>query len=73
MHNARFMVTEMIYPSELTNRYLGPNIALFKICTLKLQEASFPELLVGLSTGIHCVTSVAFVLTLLRRPWKNCR
>ena len=67
MRNARFVVTEMIYPSEIRNRYLGPNISLFKICTLKLQEASFPELLVGLS-GVHCVTSVAFVLTLLRRP-----
>jgi len=45
------MVIEMIHPSELRNRYLGPNIALLKICTLKLQAASFPELLVGLSVN----------------------
>ena len=55
MRNARFMVMEMIYPSELRNRYLGPNIALFKICTLKLQEASFPELLVGLNFVLPCI------------------
>ena len=40
---------ELLTPSVLRNRYLGPDTVLFKICPLKLHASIFPELLVGLS------------------------